>query len=238
MRGGTAAKASGRVCQARTVLALLALVVSIAAADSLNPSTLGPALYFGIGPHGRRDVATFTLGVFAVSFAGGLALTFGPGQALLARVSKPSPHTVHLIELVAGGAALPAAAVLWSVRARVAARLAGGKEPSGRSAWLVGAGIMAVELPTAVPYLAAIAAIVESGHTDMTQILLVLVYNVVFVAPLILLFAVLTLAGARGAQIAARARLLLDHWAPRVAPGALGVASVVLLTLGAVGLAR
>jgi cytochrome c biogenesis protein CcdA len=218
------------------VLALLALVISIAAADSLNPSTLAPALYFAIGPHGRRDVATFTLGVFAVSFAGGLVLTFGPGQALLARVTKPSPHTVHLIELVAGGAALPAAAVLWRARAHIAARLAGGKQPSSRSAWLVGAGIMAVELPTAVPYLAAIAAIVESGHDDTTQIVLVLLYNIVFVAPLIVLFAVLALSGARGAQIAARARLLLDRWAPRVAPAALGVASAVLLTLGAVGL--
>ena len=220
------------------MLALLALIVSIAAADSLNPSTLAPALFFAIGPHGRRDVVTFALGVFAVSFAGGLALTFGPGQALLTRVSKPSPHTVHLIELVAGGAALPAAAMLWRVRARVAARLAGGKQPSGRSAWLVGAGIMAVELPTAVPYFAAIAAIVESGHRDTTQIVLVLLYNVVFVAPLIVLFAVLALAGARGTQIAARARVQLDLWAPRVAPAALGVASAVLLTLGAIGLAR
>jgi hypothetical protein len=220
------------------MLTLLALVVAIAAADSLNPSTLAPALYLAIGPHGRRDVATFMLGVFAVSLVGGLALTFGPGQAFLTRVSKPSAHTVHLIELVAGGAALPAAAVLWRVRVRVAARLAGAKEPSGRSAWLVGAGIMAVELPTAVPYLAAIAAIVESGRADMTQIVLVLVYNVVFVAPLIVLLVVLALAGARGTGIAARARVRLDLWAPRVAPAALGVASVVLLTLGAVGLAR
>ena len=46
--------------------------------------------------------------------------------------------------------------------------------------------IMAVELPTAVPYLAAIAAIVETGRDDMTQIVLVLIYNVVFIAPLIL----------------------------------------------------
>jgi len=220
------------------VFALLALVVSIAAADSLNPSTLAPALYFAIGSHGRRDVATFALGVFVVSFAGGLALTFGPGQALLTRVTKPSPHTVHVVELVAGVAALPAAAVLWGVRARVAARLADGKQPSSRSAWLVGAGIMAVELPTAVPYLVAIAAIVASGHSDMTQIVLVLIYNVVFAAPLIVLFAVLALAGARGAQIAARARLQLDLWAPKVAPAALGVASAVLLTLGAIGLGR
>src|SRR5712691_7455557 len=113
MRGGTAAKASGRVCQARPVLALLALVVSIAAADSLNPSTLGPALYFASGRHGRRDVAEFAIGVLVVSFAGGLALTFGPGHELLHRVKAPSPNTVHVIELFAGGAALPLAALLW-----------------------------------------------------------------------------------------------------------------------------
>ena len=219
------------------MLALIALVVSIGAADALNPSTLAPALFFAVGPHGRRDVAGFALGVFAVSTAGGLALAFGPGQALLTLVSKPSPHTVHLIELVAGGAALPAAAVLWHARGRVAARLAR-NQPSNRSAWLLGAGIMAVELPTAVPYFAAIAAVVESGHNDTTQIFLVLLYNVAFVAPLILLLVVLALAGTRGTQIAARARIQLDSWAPRVAPAALVVAAIVLLALGAIGLAR
>jgi cytochrome c biogenesis protein CcdA len=217
------------------VLALIALVVSIGAADALNPSTLAPALFFAVGPRGRRDVAGFTLGIFAVSLAGGLALTFGPGQALLTRVSKPSPHTVHLIELIAGAAALPAAAALWHARAHVTARLAR-TQPSGRSALLLGAGIMAVELPTAIPYFAAIAAIVESGDSDSTQIILLLLYNAAFVAPLVLLFVVLALSGTRGAQIAARARLQLDVWAPRIAPAALVVASVVLLTLGLIGL--
>jgi cytochrome c biogenesis protein CcdA len=218
------------------VLALIALVVSIGLADALNPSTLAPALFYAVGPHGRRDVAGFTLGIFAVSLAGGLALSFGPGQALLTRVSKPSPHTVHLIELIAGAAALPVAALLWHVRARVAARLARSNQRSSRSALLLGAGIMAVELPTAVPYFAAIAAVVESGRSDSTQIILLLLYNAAFVAPLVLLFMILTLSGARGAQIAARARLQLDVWAPRIAPAALVVASVVLVTLGVVGL--
>jgi cytochrome c biogenesis protein CcdA len=218
------------------VIALIALVVSIGAADALNPSTLAPALFFAVGPHGRRDVAGFALGVFAVSFAGGLALTFGPGQALLKLVSKPSPHTVHVIELVAGGAALPAAALLWHARAHVAARLARTRQVSGRSAWLLGASIMAVELPTAVPYFAAIAAIAGSGHRNTTEIFLLLLYNAAFIAPLVVLLAVLTLAGARGAHIAARARLQLDVWAPRIAPAALVVASVVLIALGVIGL--
>ncbi len=217
------------------MFALIALVVSIGAADALNPSTLAPALFFACGARGRRDVAGFALGVFAVSLAGGLALTFGPGQALLTRVSKPSPHTVHLIELVAGGAALPAAAALWHARSHFAARLAR-TQPSSRSALLLGAGIMAVELPTAVPYFAAIAAIVESGHSDSTQIFLLLLYNAAFIAPLVVLLALLALTGSRGAQIAGRARVQLDLWAPRIAPAALIVASVVLLALGVRGL--
>jgi cytochrome c biogenesis protein CcdA len=217
------------------VLALIALVVSIGAADALNPSTLAPALFFAVGPHARRDVAGFALGVFAVSLAGGLVLTFGPGLALLNLVSKPSPHTVHVVELVAGGAALPAAALLWHARAHFAQRLAR-TQPSSRSALLLGAGIMAVELPTAVPYFAAIAAIVESGRSDSTQIVLLVLYNAAFVAPLVLLLVILAVAGARGTQIAARARVQLDRWAPRIAPAALVVASVVLLTLGVLGL--
>jgi cytochrome c biogenesis protein CcdA len=218
------------------MIALIALVVSIGVADALNPSTLAPALFFAVGPHGRRDVAGFTLGVFAVSLAGGLALTFGPGHALLRLASKPSPNAVHVIELVAGAAALPLAAVLWHTRAHIAERLARRKQASGRSAGLLGASIMAVELPTALPYFAAIAAILGSGHGATTQVFLLLLYNAAFIAPLVLLLVVLALAGARGAQLAARARLQLDLWAPRVAPAALVLASVVLITLGVIGL--
>jgi cytochrome c biogenesis protein CcdA len=221
------------------VLALIALVVSIGAADSLNPSTLGPALYYASGRHGFRDAAGFALGVFVVSFAGGLVLTFGPGHQLLNRVRAPSSDTVHVIELVAGGAALPAAALLWRARARIAFRLARRRRRTrSRSAALLGAGIMAVELPTAIPYFAAIAAIVASGRSDTTEIFLVGLYNGAFVAPLLVLLVVLALTGRRGVRIAIRSRRQLHHWAPRVAPAALVVAAVVLLTLGAVGLAR
>src|SRR5436853_664804 len=95
------------------MLALIVLVVSIGIADSLNPSTVGPALLYAVGRHGRRDVAEFTLGVFTVSTAGGFVLLFGPGRLIASRISKPSPHTVHLVELVAGGIVLALACVFW-----------------------------------------------------------------------------------------------------------------------------
>ena len=74
------------------MLVLLTLVVSVAAADSINPSTVGPALYFAVRSHAKRDVALFTAGVFTVSTVGGLVVVLGPGPigllcATMARLS-------------------------------------------------------------------------------------------------------------------------------------------------------
>ena len=218
--------------------ALVALVVSIGIADSLNPSTLGPALFYALGTHARRDLAEFTLGVFAVSTAGGLVLLFGPGRLLVALVPRPSPHTIHLLELAAGAALLVLAGIAWIARAHVSRRLGKRPQRSGRSAFLLGAGIMAVELPTALPYFAAIAAIVGSRLGTVTQVTLVLLYNVVFVAPLAALLVLVTVAGRRGSAIAAAARSTLQRYAPVVLPAALALIGIVLLVLGGVGLAR
>jgi len=237
-RVDTAAKLPHRVCQARQVLALVVLVISIGLADSLNPSTLGPALLYAVGKHGRRDVAEFTLGVFTVSSVGGLVLLFGPGRLLASHISKPSRHTIHLVELVAGVVVLALAATLWFGRVHVARRLNRAPQQTGRSAFFVGAAIMAVELPTAFPYFAAVAAIVGSGSGTGAQVALVFLYNVVFVAPLVALLLVMVAAGSRGVELAATARATLQRHAPVVLPAALAFIGVVLVVLGAVGLGR
>ena len=47
------------------MLRLIGIVVSIGLADSLNPTTIAPALYMATGERGRERVAEFTLAVFA-----------------------------------------------------------------------------------------------------------------------------------------------------------------------------
>jgi cytochrome c biogenesis protein CcdA len=164
-------------------LALTLLVASVALADSINPSTVVPALYLAGGPR-TRGLATYTVGVFLVYLAGGLVLVLGPGPALIAALHNAGPSFEHAVEATAGLVALTIAVVLW--RSRTASA-----EPSRRrfdspaSAFALGAGISAVELPTAFLYFGAITAVLNSKAGAGTEIALVLAYNALFVLPLV-----------------------------------------------------
>jgi cytochrome c biogenesis protein CcdA len=216
------------------VLALTALVVSIALVDSANPATLAPALWFALETRARQTIAAFAAGVFLVSAVGGVVFVLGPGRALVNVVPRPSPRTVDRLTLGAGVIALVLAAALWLMRERVAKRLSRRQPAAGRRRPLVlGAAIMALDLPTAIPYFAALAAIVISPYGLATQLVLVAVYNAVFVAPLAALVLLVALAGKRGAEIAAQARSLLDRHGAQVLPALIAVAGVVLVGIGA-----
>jgi hypothetical protein len=70
------------------VLALIALALSVGIVDSINPSTIGPAVYLASTTHAARSLSLFTAGVFAVYATGGIALALGPGQALPTIISS------------------------------------------------------------------------------------------------------------------------------------------------------
>lgn len=213
---------------------LVIVVLTIAAVDALNPSTVLPALLYALGPNGRRDVAAFTAGVFAVSTIGGLVLVFGPGKALLSFISHPRPHVVHIVELCAGALLLGLAVFLWVTREHVQARLSRERKSTSGSAFFVGAGIMATELPTALPYFGALIAITEGTHGTIAPLTLVLVYNLVFVAPLIAILVLMIVAGESGARIAVRIRTRMIRHAPVLLPllvGAFGLALIVVSLL-------
>src|ERR1700748_1334726 len=104
------------------MIRLIGLAVSIGLADSLNPSTIVPALYLATGEHPRERVTEFTIGVFGVYFLGGAAIALAPGQLLLSFVPHPSHTTRYLIEVVAGTAILIAGVALWFNRGRLGDR--------------------------------------------------------------------------------------------------------------------
>ncbi len=214
------------------MLRLIGLVVSIGLADSLNPSTIAPALYLATGEHPRRHVTEFTIGVFLVYLLGGAAILLGPGQLLLSLVPKPDAEDRHVLEILAGVAMLIAAAWLWRNRNRLAERRLPAIEAKGKSGAILGATITAVELPTAFPYFAAIAAIVGSGLAPAPQLFLLLLFNICFVMPLLGILATLWLAGDHAGKLLASGRDFLQrHW-PTLLAGLALVAGLFVVSLG------
>jgi cytochrome c biogenesis protein CcdA len=217
---------------------LLGLVISIGLADSVNPSTIAPALYLAVGDRPRTRVIEFTIAVFVVYLAGGALIALGPGELL--RTSLPHVHRTirYIAEVVAGVLLVTAATVLWIRRDRLAARGMPRANPERKSSsLLLGATITAVELPTAFPYFAAIAAIAGSGLDPIRQLVLLVVFNVCFVLPLLAIVATLTFAGDRSERVLARCREFLERRWPQVLALLLLVIGVVAIVLGGTGLA-
>ena len=218
------------------MLRLIGLALSIGLADSMNPSTIAPGLYLAIGERARSGLIQFTLGVFAVNFLGGAVIALGPGEALLALVPKPSATTRYIIETIAGVVVLIAAAVLWRRRRSLARRELPSPSPDGKSALWLGITIGAIELPTAFPYFAVIAAVVGSGFGPIRQLILLALYNVAFVLPLLLMIAILIAAPDRAAAILTRAREWLQRSWPALLAGLALIVGLFVLTLGITGL--
>jgi cytochrome c biogenesis protein CcdA len=219
------------------MLRLIGLMISIGFADSVNPSTIAPAMYLATDSRNARgQVMQFTLAVFAVYLVGGLAVALGPGELLLHLVPHPRPGLKYLFEIIGGVVLLTLASVLWAFRRLLVNRQLPEVHADGRSSALLGATITAVELPTAFPYFAAIAAVVGSGYGVWHQVFLILIFNVTFVLPLLAIVAILTFAGSNAQRTLIGARSWLErHWPVTLAVVGL-VAGLFCVFIGITGL--
>ena len=216
----------------------LAIVIGIGLLDAANPTTIVPALYLAAGPNGVRSVAGFLAGFGLTNLALGIVLALGPGEAIKSHVPHAGEHVRHLIELGLGGALLVVAAALWWKRHSVAGHVSAGTKRLDRNSLLLGAGLAVVEIPTALPYFAAIAVVVGSVEHAATQVLLLAVFNLCFLSPVIALLVLRALAGERSRSWLRRMRGDVDAWLATLAPGLVGGVGLVLVVVGAVGLLR
>jgi len=214
----------------------LALVIGIGLLDSANPATLVPALYLAAGPSGVKSLAGFLVGFATANMALGVLLALGPGEAIKRHIPHTGDHTKHVIELAAGGFLLFVAAALWWQRHRVSHHVAAGTKHLDRNSVLLGAGIAVVEIPTAVPYFAAIAVVVGSGQPAANEVLLLAVFNLCFLLPVIVLLGLRMLAGERSRAWLFRLRARIDAWLATLAPALVAIVGLVLVAVGAVGL--
>ena len=215
------------------MLRLVILLTGIALADSVNPTTIGPALYLSTVERPVRRVAEFTAAFFAVNFLAGVLIVAGPGRLRVSLASRPDPELKHIIELIAGLVLIGVAVALFLGRTRLAAAGGSGRNLRSGHAWALGATLAAAELPTAFPYFAGLAAIVGSGLGLPRQLVLVLLFNLVFVTPLIVIAMAVAFGGERAeAWLRKAGDWLRVHWPVVFAT----VALIAGLALSGVGL--
>ena len=214
------------------MLKLAILLFGIALADSANPATVGPALYLATVSRPVRRVGEFTLAFFSLNFAAGVLIVVGPGELILTLASRPGPVARHVVELLAGVVLIGIAVGLFLGRTRLATIGEGGTELRSRQAWALGATIAAAELPTALPYFASLAAIIGSGLGLPNQIALVALFNVVFVAPLLAIMAVVAFGGERAELVLRRGGDWLRRRWPLVFASVALVAGLALFGFG------
>jgi cytochrome c biogenesis protein CcdA len=129
------------------------------------------------------------------------------------------------------------AAVLW-VKREAVARHVSNTDRLQRSSLLVGAGIAIVEFPTALPYLAVIAAVVESGSAVLTQVGLLALFNFCFLLPLLVILGVRIVAGDRASGVLERLKAHVDGFLATLVPGVVLLVGLVLIAIGAYGVVR
>jgi cytochrome c biogenesis protein CcdA len=220
------------------MLRRIGVMITVGLADSLTPSTIGPAVYMATGLRRVLRVTQFTIGFFVVNFAFGLALLIGPGRLLLGLVPRPQGTVRHVIELVAGVVLMLVAVALWMGRTDLARRQLPGRSGTGGSALIAGASIAAIELLTAAPYLAIIAGIVASTASVAQEIVLLALYNITVVVPLLAIIAVLLLAAERADPWLLRASAWVQRRWPVVLSSLLMFVGGVMAVLGGSGLVK
>jgi cytochrome c biogenesis protein CcdA len=217
------------------MIRLVGLMISIGLVDSLNPTTIAPALYLATADHPRRRVAEFTLAVFVVYLAGGVLIGLGLGELIRSVIPKGHLTVRHIGEIIAGVILLLGAVMIWRTRKRILRRgLPQARDR--RSSVILGATITAVELPTAFPYFAAIAAVVGGGVGPLREFLLLLIFNVCFVLPLIGIVITLIVAGDRSERILGAGRRFLERRWPHILAVLLALVGILAVLIGATGL--
>lgn len=220
------------------MLGLLVLCLTVGLVDSINPTTVGPALYLATVRRVRGGLVSYTVGIFAVNFLGGLLITLGPGQLILSIAPHPKHEVKHLLEIGVGAVAAATAVAVWYGRRHIQLRTGKAREARPRSAFVLGATITAFELPTAFPYFAVIAAIIGTADDVPAQVGALVVFNVAFTLPLLVIIGVIEFAGERAEHMLER----FGNWFLRNSATLLAVllacVAIGFFTVGAIGLIR
>jgi hypothetical protein len=218
------------------MLAVAILVASLGIVDSLNPVTILVAVYLGSTREARRPLTGFVIGVFSVYLVGGLVLVLGSGERSDMALAGVDTPWADFVALAAGATAMIVASLLWVRRRRWGHPRLPDRALHPGSTLALGAAMTAVDLPTAFPYFGAIGVIVGSGVSLVAELLLLVMFNVLYVLPPVLVLAAHVVFGGRCESALSPARGAIERYAAPLLAAATLAVGCVLFVRGASGL--
>ena len=211
---------------------MILFVLSIGLADSINPVTIAVALYLASTPRPVWRLANFATGVFALYTVGGLVLLFGPASLLRLATHGVDPAVGRVLAIVAGALAIVFAIVVWFRRAKLVQAGLPDRALRPGSAFVLGAAMTVVDLPTAFPLFIVVGAIVHQDLDPAAEAGLLVLYCAAYVLPLVVILALRALGGERSERWLSLMRVRVTRWAPAAVSVLSGAVGVVLVAFG------
>ncbi len=194
------------------MLFLIGSIAGIALVDSLNPTAITLQLLLLSTPKPGTRSAAFILGVFVANYAGGLMLVLGVNRFFGARLRDVA--SLHDGAQLIIGVLLIAAGIFVC---RFVSPKKSRRVPLGVwQSFFMGAAEMALELPTAFPYLAALGLIARESPPLPATLAILLMYNILFVLPLLILLLTYKLLPGPQTPLMAKLEKLFRRWLPLV----------------------
>ena len=213
----------------------IASLIALAAVDSVNPSAIVITLYLLSRERAPVQVAVYLVAIFITYSAFGVTMMLGidillpsAGSIFRSRTGLIAQALVGIVLLVYS---LRASTEVTSPRAPVAPSM-------GTLAALVtlGASVTVMELPTALPYFAAIALLTSEELRVQEWVPLLVMYNAIFVLPPLALLIGHLVAGERLAERYASLRRRLEREARKTLLWIAGLVGSWLLVTSAIEL--
>jgi cytochrome c biogenesis protein CcdA len=195
--------------------ALILGMLGLALVDSVNPSLFVTQFYLLTTERPLPRMASYIAGVLLVNLAAGLVVLMGIQFFLVDLFAQITPRVWRSLELLAG---LVLVGVGLAVRGRKgterSARLPRSLHPL--HTFLLGAVITMQEVVTAAPYLIAIERIAQAQLSLLENLLLLALYNAIYIAPLLIVIGVFVASGTRMLDRLARINRAISIWLPRL----------------------
>ena len=204
-----------------TTILLVLAPIALLDSTSIIPLSIVALAILLARPKPLLTASCFIFGTFSIYFLTGLLLLFGLESAFAQlepysqQLAGP-PNAEEVIFQISLGLLLCAFGLkVAKFRGNPHGRITPKSASPGR-AFLLGMGLTFFGMPGGLPYLAAIQFILRAEMPVREQILAVLAYNLIFVAPVALIAAIPLLMGQPGQEILERVRHFVDRWGQKI----------------------